>query len=196
MNSIKIGLITLCIVWVFGLVGCTNDKQAISVDKSSAGSVWVGEGMVGSAGEKELASVSVIIGDKSGPAGIAFSTGLASQREGHPSVIAVLEPNTAVKPSTLLVSQVTLKDMKLSVNFFGPVQVGVASAIADAVAEKVIAKEKCEDLVIIVTVFIHPEAEDNNRLYQNNYEAVKLAIQRAMAGKPSADEVLKVRQNK
>jgi 5,6,7,8-tetrahydromethanopterin hydro-lyase len=141
-----------------------------------------------------MAAVDLIIGDKAGPGGVAFSTGLASQRQGHPSTIAVLQPNVAVKPSTLLVSRVTLTGVKSSVHFFDPVQQGVARAVTDAVADKVIAREKAEDLVVVVSVFIHAEAEDKAKLFQNNYEATKSALKRAMAGEPSAADVEKIRR--
>jgi 5,6,7,8-tetrahydromethanopterin hydro-lyase len=109
-------------------------------------------------------------------------------------MIAVLQPNLAVKPSTLLVSRVTLTGEKSSVQFFGPVQQGVARAVADAVADNVIARDRSEDFVIIVSVFIHSRAEDKDKLFANNYEATKLALKRAMASEPSTADVERVRQ--
>ena len=34
--------------------------------------------------------MAVVIGDKAGPAGTAFASGLANQRQGHPVIVAVL----------------------------------------------------------------------------------------------------------
>ena len=51
-------------------------------------------------------------------------------------------------------------------------------------------EEKAEDLVVLVSVFIHPEASDYRKIYQYNYGATKLAIRRAMEGYPSAGKVL------
>ena len=73
---------------------------------------------------------------------------------------------------------------------FGPAQAAVAKAVADSVAEGVIPKSKCEDYVIICGVFIHWEAEDDKKIYDYNYEATKLSIERAMKGEPSADEMV------
>lgn len=184
--------IALCAVALFGFGGCSGDKPAANAEKASAANLWVGEAVAGEG--NEMAAVDLIIGDKAGPGGVAFATGLASQRQGHPSTIVVLQPNLAVKPSTLLVSRVTLAGVKSSVLFFDPVQQGVARAIADAVTDKVIAGEKAEDLVVIVSVFIHPEAEDAAKLFRNNYEATKLALKRAMAGQPSAADVERTRR--
>ncbi|MCA9215310.1 MAG: formaldehyde-activating enzyme, partial [Planctomycetales bacterium] len=44
-------------------------------------------------------------------------------------------------------------------------------------------------------VFIHWEAEDNQKIYQYNYEATKMAIANAMSGSPSADEMLEKKDN-
>ena len=99
-------------------------------------------------------------------------------------------PNLAVKPSTVLVTKVTIKGAKQAVQMFGPAQAAVAKAVADSVAEGVIPKDQAEDLCIVCGVFIHWEAEDNKKIYDYNYEATKLSIANAMQGKPTADEMI------
>src|SRR5690606_15487412 len=103
---------------------------------------------------------------------------------------AVLTPNLAVKPATVMITKVTIKGATQALQMFGPAQAAVAKAVADSVAEGVIPKEKCEDLVIVCGVFIHWEAEDDKKIYDYNYEATKLSIARAMRGEPSADEMV------
>ena len=44
-------------------------------------------------------------------------------------------------------------------------------------------------MVILVTVFIHPEAKDFRKIYQYNYGATKLALKRAMDTYPSTEKV-------
>jgi 5,6,7,8-tetrahydromethanopterin hydro-lyase len=39
-------------------------------------------------------------------------------------------------------------------------------------------------------VFIHPQAEDDKKIYDYNYEATKMAIANAMNNSPSADEMV------
>ena len=39
-------------------------------------------------------------------------------------------------------------------------------------------------------MFIHPAAEDDEKIYKYNYEATKDALKSAMQGKPSADDML------
>jgi len=155
--------------------------------------MFIGEALVGDG--NEIAHIDLIIGDKEGAAGIAFANGLARQSEGHSNLLAVLEPNLAVKPATVMITKVTIKGAKQAVQMFGPAQAAVAQAVADSVAGGVIPKDKCEDYVITCGVFIHWEAEDNEKIYKYNYEATKMAIANAMEGKPSADEMLAGKDN-
>jgi 5,6,7,8-tetrahydromethanopterin hydro-lyase len=151
-------------------------------------SMYIGEALAGEG--NEIAHIDLLIGDKDGPVGQAFANALARQSEGHSNLLAVLTPNLAVKPATVLVTKVTIKGMKQAVQMFGPAQAAVAKAVADAVAEGIIPKSQAEDLVIVCGVFIHPAAEDNKKIYQYNYTATKQSIVNAMAGKPTADEMV------
>lgn len=148
----------------------------------------VGEALAGEG--NEVAHIDLVIGTKDGPAGEAFANALARQSEGHTNLLAVLAPNLPVKPSTVMITKVTIKGMRQAVQMFGPAQAAVAKAVADSVAAGVIPKDKVEDLVCICGVFIHPDAADDRKIYQFNYDATKQAIANAMAGKPSIDEVL------
>jgi bifunctional enzyme Fae/Hps len=149
----------------------------------------VGEALIGE--EPELAHVDLIIGDKNGPVGLAFANGLTQLSAGHTPLLSVIRPNLPAKPSTLIVPKVTVKNMGQAAQIFGPAQAAVAKAVADAVEEGVIDKKDVEDLVIIASVFIHPEAKDYNRIYRYNYGATKLALKRAMEGFPSVETVMK-----
>ena len=151
-------------------------------------SMYVGEALVGNG--NEIAHIDLLIGSKDGPVGTAFANALARQSAGHSNLLAVLTPNLAVKPSTVLVTKVTIKGATQAVQMFGPGQEAVSKAVADSVADGVIPKDQAEDLCIVCGVFIHWEAKDNAKIYEYNYEATKLAIKSAMEGKPTIDEVL------
>lgn len=151
-------------------------------------SMFIGEALVGDG--NEVAHIDLLIGDKAGPVGNAFASALASQAQGHSNLLAVLTPNLAVKPATVMITKVTIKGAKQAVQMFGPAQAAVAKAVADSVAEGVIPKGKAEEYVIVCGVFIHWQAEDDNKIYQYNYEATKLAISRALKNEPSVDEVV------
>jgi bifunctional enzyme Fae/Hps len=148
----------------------------------------IGEALIGSG--NEVAHVDLVIGDKNGPAGTAFVNNLTQLSIGHTPLLSVIRPNLLTKPATLIIPKVTVKDLCDAEKIFGPAQTAVSRAVADAVAEGVIPEEKAEDLVILASVFIHPEASDYRKIYQYNYGATKLAIRRAMEGYPSIGKVL------
>lgn len=151
-------------------------------------SMFIGEALVGDG--NEIAHIDLLIGSKEGPVGTAFANALARQGAGHSNLLAVLTPNLAVKPATVMITKVTIKGMKQAVQMFGPAQAAVAKAVADSVAEGVIPKSQAESLVIVCGVFIHPAAEDDKKIYQYNFEATKLAIKNAMTGKPTVEEMV------
>ena len=151
-------------------------------------SMFIGEALAGDG--NEIAHIDLLIGSKDGPVGVAFANALARQSEGHNNLLAVLTPNLAVKPATVMITKVTIKGMKQAVQMFGPAQAGVAKAVADSVADGVIPQDQCEDLVCVCGVFIHPAAEDDKKIHDYNYEATKMAIANAMGGKPTAAEMV------
>ncbi|MBC7817420.1 MAG: formaldehyde-activating enzyme [Planctomycetaceae bacterium] len=151
-------------------------------------SMYVGKALCGEG--NEVAHIDLLIGDKDGPVGVAFANALSRQSAGHSNLLAVLTANLAVKPSTVMITKVTIKGAKQAVHMFGPAQYAVAKAVADSVEKGVIPKDQAEKLVIICGVFIHWQANDDKKIFQYNYDATLLAIARAMKNEPSADEML------
>ena len=154
-------------------------------------SMYIGEALVtDKADSNEVAHIDLLIGSKDGPVGVAFANALARQSKGHTNLLAVLTPNLICKPATVLITKFTMEHLNQAVQMFGPAQASVAKAVADSVAAGVIPKAEAENLVIVCGVFIHKDAKDDTKIYQYNYEATKLSIQRAMKGEPKIDEVL------
>ncbi len=148
----------------------------------------IGEALLGEG--NELAHVDLLIGDKEGPVGKAFASGMTNLSAGHTPLLAVIRPNLPPKPYTLLVPKVTVKNMEDAGKIFGPAQAAIAKAVADSVEEGIIPKDKLDDWVIVCSVFIHPQASDFRRVYQYNYGATRLALKRALTGYPSLEKML------
>lgn len=148
----------------------------------------IGEALIGNA--PELAHVDLLIGDKNGPVGQAFADGFSHLSQGHTPLLAIIRPNLLTKPATLIVPKVTIQDLEQAARVFGPAQAAVAKAIADAVEDGVIPKDECEKNVLIVSVYIHPDARDYEKIYRYNYGATKLALRRALSEFPSVEKVL------
>ena len=124
------------------------------------------------------------------PAESAFANALTNNKDGFTSLLAVVAPNLLTKPATVMFNKVTIKGAKQAVQMFGPAQRGVAMAVADCVEDGTIPADEADNLFVCVGVFIHWLAADDKKIYDFNYAATKEAIQRALAGKPSVNEVM------
>ena len=149
--------------------------------------VMVGESLVGDG--NEVAHIDLIIGPRGSAAEMAFCNSLTNNKDGFTSLLAVLAPNMPCKPNTVMFNKVTIKGAKQAVQMFGPAQYGVAKAVQDSVADGTIPADEADDLFICVGVFIHWDAEDDAKIQEYNYKAVKESIERAVKGEPKAATV-------
>ncbi len=144
--------------------------------------VRVGESLVGDG--NEIAHIDLLMGPRGSAAESAFAHSLSNNKDGFTSL-----PNLQCKPNTLLFNKVTIKGAKQAVQMFGPAQAAVARAVADSVQAGVIPADEADNLYVLVGVFIHWDAADDNKIFDFNYRATKEAIERAVAGTPTAAEV-------
>lgn len=151
-------------------------------------SLKVGEALAGSGAE--AAHIDLMVGSKKGPLAEAFARSKASPPPGHEPLLAILEPNLAVKPDTLIVPTVTITGMRQASMVYGPAQTAVAKAVVDSVADGTIPKEAVDDLILVANVFVHPTAVDRQRVYINNYKAMRHAIRKTIEGRPSVAELV------
>ncbi|ODR98231.1 aldehyde-activating protein [Methyloceanibacter superfactus] len=155
----------------------------------------VGESLVaggppGTAAEPERA-----IGEMDGPFGTAFANLLGDQVKGHSRVLALLNTDVMVRPPTLCVSKVTVKDTRYTNILMGTVQYATAMGVLDAVRSGDIPKDKCDDLGIIVSVWLNPgivdvKDLDHQVLFDIHRKATTQAIHKAMNFEPSIDWLL------
>jgi 4-hydroxy-tetrahydrodipicolinate synthase len=149
-------------------------------------SLKIGEALCGEG--SEVAHIDLLIGERKGPVGEAYAMVLASDKN---ALQAILEPNVLVKPNTLIIPTVKMKDMRHASIVYGPAQAGVAKAVADSVQDGILP----EEVLLIVNVFVHPSASKRKQVYINNYKATRHAIRRAMEGRPTTEEIMEVKDN-
>src|SRR5687767_15888570 len=153
-----------------------------------AADFFLGESLVGDG--NEVAHIDLVIGSKSGPAGVAFCNALTNNKDGFTTLLAVVAPNLPARPDTIMSNKVTIKGAPQAVQMFGPAQAAVARAVVDSVREGVIPQDQVDGLCIIVGVFIHWEATDDKKIFDYNYQATKESIARALANEPSVSAIL------
>jgi 5,6,7,8-tetrahydromethanopterin hydro-lyase len=132
----------------------------------------------------------ILIGRTSGPVGQAFANMMA-QSKGHTAMFAIRACNQLVRPATIMVPKVTLRDMANIDLFGGVVQSATADAVVDCLIDGTIANELC----IISLVWIDPRCAtdpnlDKKDMYRTNHAATMLALKRALANEPSIDDLI------
>jgi 5,6,7,8-tetrahydromethanopterin hydro-lyase len=151
----------------------------------------VGESFVGEGAE--AAHINTVLGHRSGPVAVAWATALATPRTGHTPFVAVVQPGIPVKPLTLFVNKAPVAGAEHATLTWGAAQAGVASGVADAVADGIISMADADDLLLIAAVWVNPEAKDAELVYANNRAAARAALQAGVAGAPSVGDVLDAR---
>lgn len=154
-----------------------------------------GEALVEAEQAWSAAEPEVMIGELDGPLGEAMAQAFANQAKGHTKVFALLNSDVQVKPATLMVSKVTVKNSRYTNILMGTVQAAIAHGVLDAVRSGVIPRERANDLGIIVSVWLDPgvvkaEDYDPNVLFATQREAMTKALMKAMRQEPSIDWLL------
>jgi 5,6,7,8-tetrahydromethanopterin hydro-lyase len=170
---------------LFGFLAGGDNKMAV-IDRVLLGEALVGDG-------NEIAHIDLMMGPRGSAAESAFCNALTNNKDGFSTLLAVVAPNLACKPDTILFNKVTIKGGKQAVQMFGPAQRAVAMAVMDCVEDGTIPADEADDIFICVGVFIHWEADDDTKIQDFNYEATKLSIKRAVSREPKAAEVLSKR---
>ena len=157
--------------------------------------IKVGESLIAGGPPGTAAEPEVVIGKFNGPFGTAFATLLGNQVKGHTKVLAIMNTDVMVRPATLMVSKVTVKDDRYTNILMGTVQGAIANGVLDSVREGYIPKNIVNDVGIIVSVWLNPSvAEDKNLdhkiLFDIHRKATTIAIKKAMKDEPSIDWLL------
>lgn len=154
-----------------------------------------GEALVEADEAWSAAEPEVIIGELDGPVGYAIANLMGNQVKGHTKVFAILNSDVQIRPTTLMVSKVTVDNNKYTNILMGTVQAAIAHGVLDAVRSGAIPKKKADELGIIISVWLDPsvvtEEIDHEVLFRTQREATTKALQKAMAGQPDIDWLLK-----
>jgi 5,6,7,8-tetrahydromethanopterin hydro-lyase len=144
---------------------------------------WTGEGA-------NAAHLNLAVGLKGGPIEQAFLNAMAMPGPGNIPFLTVLQPNWAVKPFTLFVNKADFRSEQHSRLTWGPAQAGIAEGVLTAVQHGIIAPDKVDDYLVIASVWVDWNADNEDAVYQNNREATITALERAFTGKPAIENLL------
>mgnify|MGYP001171603600 FL=1 len=155
----------------------------------------VGESLVAGGPPGTAAEPEVIVGNLNGPFGTAFATLLGNQIKGHTKVLAIMNTDIMVRPATLMVSKVTVKNDKYTNILMGTVQGAIANGVLDSVRNGDLPKDKVNELGVIVSVWLNPSVADDKNLdhkvlFDIHRKATTNAIKKAVNNEPSIDWLL------
>jgi 5,6,7,8-tetrahydromethanopterin hydro-lyase len=138
------------------------------------GEAWSGEVPNGS-------HINLVLARRGSPTAAAAAAVLASPRPGHIPILACLQgAGTPVRPATIVVNKVTIEGDELARMTWGAAQLGIAQGVLDAVAEGRLDAEEAADVLLLVAVWVDPDANDETAVRTANREATRAAVADAL----------------
>ncbi|MGY5874891.1 MAG: 4-hydroxy-tetrahydrodipicolinate synthase [Candidatus Thorarchaeota archaeon] len=127
-------------------------------------------------GGNSIVSVTMATGPKDGPLGTAFVKLLTTPMIGHEALTVILEPNLAVKPSSLMLPIKQIQSMRQASFFYGPVQSGAAKAFAKHLELGKIPESAISDNVVVMALDIDLNNRDRRHVNSAAQEVVSEAL--------------------
>lgn len=129
--------------------------------------------------------VNVVLAARGSATAAAAISMLAHPSPGHTPVLVCVGPEESryepVWPPTLMMNKATAVDERHQTLTWGAAQLGIAQGVLDAVADGVI--EATADLLVLVAVWVDPDADDETALRLANRESVRKAIGMCVEGR-------------
>jgi len=143
------------------------------------GEAWSGDAPDGS-------HVNLVLARRGSPSAAAAATAFATPRPGHAPVLVCLGAGSPVWPPTVMTNKATAIEERHQRLTWGAAQLGIGQGVLDAVADGTLVADG--ETVILVAVWVDPEASDETAVRKANRDATHRAIRRAVEG-PVAGEV-------
>jgi len=129
--------------------------------------------------------VNVVLARRGSPTAAAAIGMLAHPSPGHTPVLVCVGPEEAryepVWPPTLMMNKATAIDDRHQTVTWGAAQLGIGQGVLDAVADGLI--EATGDLLVLVAVWVDPNAGDETAVRLANRQAVRKAIGTCVEGR-------------
>jgi formaldehyde-activating enzyme len=148
------------------------NAEVLQSTDARLGSGGAGDGVEG-------VQIDLVAGPNEGPIGEAYALQLTYPRHGLEALTTILEPNLTVRPGTLIVPVVEVKNLRQANMIYGPTQAAVGRAIVDGLAAGWIPETVWDEEVMMAQVTLHPQALDRHQVYHNAYSAMSQALRKA-----------------
>jgi 5,6,7,8-tetrahydromethanopterin hydro-lyase len=168
-----------------------NSQLAIRLDGR------IGEGWGGAPGPNG-AHVNVVLGVRGSPTAAAIAGTFTTPSPGHTPILVVVgesqDSYEPVWPPTIMINKATAETERHQSITWGAGQLGIAQGVLDAVADGLI--EPTADLVVLVCIWIDPNAFDESAVRVASRAAARKALEVAVNGRdPEAARALVERRD-
>jgi formaldehyde-activating enzyme len=132
--------------------------------------------------------VNVVLARRGSPTAAAAIAMLAHPSPGHTPVLVCVGPEESkyepVWPPTLMMNKATATDERHQTITWGAAQLGIGQGVLDAVADGLL--EATGELLVLVAVWVDPNASDETAVRLANRAAVRKAIGTCVEGRDPA----------
>ena len=141
--------------------------------------------------------MNLVLARRGSPTAAAAASAFAAPGPGHAPVMACLGAGNAVRPATIVLNKATIASKLHGLITWGAAQLGIAAGIMDCVAEGILTEDDAAELVVLVAVWVDPDAADETAVRAANREAVRRAVEDALSNDRSARirELLDIRDS-
>ena len=137
------------------------------------GEAWAGTSPDGS-------HINIVIGRRGSPTAAAAAAAMADVSPGHAPFLLCMGAGNLVRPATVVRNKTTIDSEQLGLLTWGAAQLGIGQGVCDAVDEGLIPLEHVDDVVLLIALYVDPEARDHTALRRANRQAARDAIADAL----------------
>jgi len=124
----------------------------------------------------QTVAASIVSGPKNGPLGAAFVQLLTTPRVGHEALSVILEPNLAVRPTSIMLPVRKIESLRQASLFYGPVQSGAAKAVVTHLRAAKIPEAAINGEVMVMALDVDLDAIDRRAITAATENAVSSAL--------------------
>ena len=139
----------------------------------SIGEAWSGDAPNGS-------HVNVVLARRGSATAAAATTSFTGPTKGHAPVLVCLGAGRPVWPPTIMMNKATAETDRHERVTWGAAQLGVGEGVLDAVERGLLRPDG--ETIVLVAVWVDPEADDERAVRAANRDATMRAIRKAIEG--------------
>lgn len=139
------------------------------------GEAWTGDPPNGS-------HVNLVLGVRGTPTAAAIAGLLGDTRPAHAPFLACLGAGHGVRPATVVRNKTPLDSEELTRLTWGALHLGIAQGVMRAMQDELLPAARARDLIVLVSVWIDPNASSEHAVREANAQATHAAINDAVYG--------------